>query len=96
MLAPDGWLKTGDLVTENADGTYNFVGRKKEVIRRRGENVAPAEIEDALSSHPDVGGGRGGWECPPSSRRRRSRPSWWMRDGTADFEALRALGRRSG
>ena len=54
VLAPDGWLKTGDLVTENADGTYNFVGRKKEVIRRRGENVAPAEIEDALSSHPDV------------------------------------------
>ena len=54
VLAPDGWLKTGDLVTENPDGTYNFVGRKKEVIRRRGENVAPAEIEEALSSHPDV------------------------------------------
>jgi carnitine-CoA ligase len=30
------------------------VGRKKEVIRRRGENVAPAEIEEALVSHPDV------------------------------------------
>jgi carnitine-CoA ligase len=48
VLAPDGWLKTGDLVT------YTFVGRKKEVIRRRGENVAPAEIEEALASHPDV------------------------------------------
>ena len=54
VLAPDGWLKTGDLVTENADGTYTFVGRRKEVIRRRGENVAPAEIEEALASHPDV------------------------------------------
>ena len=54
MLAPDGWLKTGDLVTENPDGTYTFVGRRKEVIRRRGENVAPAEIEEALASHPDV------------------------------------------
>jgi crotonobetaine/carnitine-CoA ligase len=54
VLAPDGWLKTGDLVTENPDGTYTFVGRKKEVIRRRGENVAPAEIEEALASHPDV------------------------------------------
>ncbi|HZB05369.1 MAG TPA: AMP-binding protein [Thermoleophilaceae bacterium] len=54
VLAPDGWLKTGDLVTENEDGTYTFVGRKKEVIRRRGENVAPAEIEEALASHPDV------------------------------------------
>jgi crotonobetaine/carnitine-CoA ligase len=54
VLAPDGWLKTGDLVTENADGSYTFVGRRKEVIRRRGENVAPAEIEEALASHPDV------------------------------------------
>ena len=54
VLGADGWLKTGDLVTENADGTYTFVGRRKEVIRRRGENVAPAEIEEALESHPDV------------------------------------------
>ena len=54
VLGADGWLKTGDLVTENPDGTYTFVGRKKEVIRRRGENVAPAEIEEALGSHPDV------------------------------------------
>jgi carnitine-CoA ligase len=54
VLAADGWLKTGDLVTENGDGTYTFVGRRKEVIRRRGENVAPAEIEEALASHPDV------------------------------------------
>ena len=36
------------------DGTYTFLGRRKEVIRRRGENVAPAEIEEALASHPDV------------------------------------------
>jgi crotonobetaine/carnitine-CoA ligase len=54
VLAPDGWLKTGDLVTANPDGTYTMIGRKKEVIRRRGENVAPAEIEEALASHPDV------------------------------------------
>ena len=54
VLGADGWLKTGDLVTENPDGTYTFVGRKKAVIRRRGENVAPAEIEEARGSHPDV------------------------------------------
>jgi carnitine-CoA ligase len=54
VLLPDGWLRTGDLVTDNGDGTFTFVGRQKEVIRRRGENVAPAEIEDALASHPDV------------------------------------------
>jgi crotonobetaine/carnitine-CoA ligase len=54
VLLPDGWLRTGDLVRENDDGTFTFLGRRKEVIRRRGENVAPAEIEEALASHPDV------------------------------------------
>jgi crotonobetaine/carnitine-CoA ligase len=54
VLGPDGWLRTGDLVHKNPDGTYTFVGRRKEVIRRRGENVAPAEIEEALMSHADV------------------------------------------
>jgi crotonobetaine/carnitine-CoA ligase len=50
----DGWLRTGDLVTDNGDGTYTFVGRAKEVIRRRGENLSPAEVEAALERHPDV------------------------------------------
>ena len=54
VLRPDGWLRTGDLVRENPDGTYTFVGRQKEVIRRRGENLAPGEVEEALASHPDV------------------------------------------
>lgn len=49
-----GWLHTGDLVTENPDGTFTFVARKKEVIRRRGENLAPAEVEQALQAHPEV------------------------------------------
>ena len=50
----DGWLRTGDLVTRNRDGTFTFVARKKEVIRRRGENLAPGEVEDALVAMPDV------------------------------------------
>ena len=50
----DGWLHTGDLVTVNADGTYTFVSRQKEVLRRRGQNLSPAEVEDAIQSHPDV------------------------------------------
>src|SRR2546430_9353846 len=54
VLLADGWLRTGDLVRDNGDGTLTFVGREKEVIRRRGENVAPAEIEEVLMSHPDV------------------------------------------
>jgi carnitine-CoA ligase len=54
VLSDDGWLRTGDLVTDDGEGTYTFVGRVKEVIRRRGENVAPAEIEEALVDHPAV------------------------------------------
>jgi len=50
----DGWLRTGDLVTRNADETFTFVARKKEVIRRRGENLAPGEVEDALLALPEV------------------------------------------
>ena len=50
----DGWLRTGDLVRVNDDDTYTFVGRKKEVIRRRGENLSPVEVEAALERHPDV------------------------------------------
>jgi carnitine-CoA ligase len=51
----DGWLRTGDLVTDNGDGTYTFVGRKKDVIRRRGENLSPTEVEGVLERHADVG-----------------------------------------
>jgi crotonobetaine/carnitine-CoA ligase len=54
VVTPDGWLRTGDLVRDNGDGTYTFVGREKEVIRRRGENLAPAEVEEVLASHPEV------------------------------------------
>ena len=50
----DGWLHTGDLVTVNADDTYTFVSRLKEVLRRRGQNLSPAEVEDVIGSHPDV------------------------------------------
>jgi carnitine-CoA ligase len=50
----DGWLRTGDLVCDNGDETYTFVGRVKEVIRRRGENLSPAEVEAALERHPSV------------------------------------------
>jgi crotonobetaine/carnitine-CoA ligase len=50
----EGWLHTGDLVTVDTDGTYTFVSRKKEVLRRRGENLSPAEVEDAILAHPDV------------------------------------------
>jgi crotonobetaine/carnitine-CoA ligase len=50
----DGWLSTGDLVEVNRDGTYTFISRKKELIRRRGENLSPVEVEAAIEEHPDV------------------------------------------
>jgi carnitine-CoA ligase len=50
----DGWLHTGDLVTVDPGGLYTFVARQKEVIRRRGENLSPAEVEEILETHPDV------------------------------------------
>jgi carnitine-CoA ligase len=54
VLTADGWLRTGDLATVNADGTYTFAGRRKEVLRRRGENLSPLEVEEVLDSHPCV------------------------------------------
>ncbi|MCY4368454.1 MAG: AMP-binding protein [bacterium] len=49
-----GWLHTGDLVHEDQDGYLYFVSRKKEVIRRRGENLSPAEVEAVLDGCPAV------------------------------------------
>jgi crotonobetaine/carnitine-CoA ligase len=49
-----GWLHTGDLGRRDADGDVLLTGRLKEMIRRRGENIAPGEVEDALLAHPAV------------------------------------------
>jgi crotonobetaine/carnitine-CoA ligase len=51
----DGWLRSGDLVHRDGDGFLYFHGRKKELIRRGGENLSPAEIESVLATHPCVG-----------------------------------------
>ena len=50
----DGWFLTGDLVKRDAEGYYTFVSRKKDIIRRRGENIAGAEIDRVVLSHPGV------------------------------------------
>ncbi len=49
-----GWFHTGDTVWRGADGMHHFVDRKKNIIRRSGENIAAAEIEALLLTHPDV------------------------------------------
>lgn len=50
----DGYYRTGDLVTCDADGNITVVGRLKEQINRGGEKISPVEVENALLRHPDV------------------------------------------
>ena len=51
----EGWVRTGDIVLANADGTISFVGRLKDMLKVGGENVSAAEIEGYLLTHPAVG-----------------------------------------
>jgi carnitine-CoA ligase len=87
-LTADGWLHTGDLVTADADGVYTFVARKKEVLRRRGENLSPAEVEDVILAHPEV------LECAvvgvPSELSEEEIKAFVVTDAAPDFPALRA------
>ncbi len=53
-LLPGGWLRTGDVVTVDADGFTTIVDRVKELIITGGFNVAPSEVELVLKSHPQV------------------------------------------
>ena len=50
----DGWLYTGDLGWVDADGFLYFVDRKKDIIRRRGENISSQEVENVVKRHPNV------------------------------------------
>ena len=50
----DGWFHTGDLVRRDAEGNFFFVDRKKNVIRRSGENISAVEVESVLNQHPAV------------------------------------------
>jgi acyl-coenzyme A synthetase/AMP-(fatty) acid ligase len=51
---PDGWIRSGDLAELDDDGHITIVGRKKEIIIRGGVNIAPREIEDMLSTFPEI------------------------------------------
>ncbi len=53
-LTADGWLHTGDLALQTADGFYRITGRIKDMIIRGGENVYPREVEEFLHTHPQV------------------------------------------
>ena len=49
------WFHTGDIVYKDEEGSFYFVGREKDMIRRGGENISALEVEEVVESHPDVG-----------------------------------------
>jgi 4-coumarate--CoA ligase len=53
-IVEDGWLRTGDIATIDADGYMTIVDRLKELIKYKGFQVAPAELEAALVAMPGV------------------------------------------
>jgi acyl-CoA synthetase (AMP-forming)/AMP-acid ligase II len=71
----DGWYRTGDIGVLDEDGWLHITDRLKEMIKVRGFQVAPAEVEAVLPRPPGGAGLRGGSGCPtpttarPSSRR---------------------------
>ncbi|PRE50430.1 ATP-dependent acyl-CoA ligase [Burkholderia multivorans] len=48
------WLHTGDLATRDDDGYFHYVDRKKQALRRRGENISSFEVEAVIGAHPAV------------------------------------------
>jgi crotonobetaine/carnitine-CoA ligase len=50
----NGWFHTGDAFRRDAEGTFYFVDRLKDAIRRRGENISSFEVEREIIAHPNV------------------------------------------
>ena len=50
----DGWLYTGDIAEMDADGFITYHGRKKDSLRRRGENISAWEVERVVNDHPEI------------------------------------------
>ncbi len=53
-LTSDGWLKTGDVATVDAEGWFHIVDRVKELIKYKGQSIAPAELEAVLLGDPRI------------------------------------------
>jgi len=53
-LFKNGWIHTGDLGRMDEDGYFYFLDRKKQALRRRGENISSFEVESVIGSHPAV------------------------------------------
>ncbi|CAE6532713.1 unnamed protein product [Rhizoctonia solani] len=53
-ITPDGWFKTGDIAIRDSEGFFTIVDRLKELIKYKGFQVPPADLENVLLTHPDV------------------------------------------
>ncbi|KAJ6576829.1 AMP binding protein [Mycena sp. CBHHK59/15] len=53
-ITPDGWFKTGDVAVRDSEGYYYIVDRRKELIKYKGFQVPPAELENVLLTHADI------------------------------------------
>jgi acyl-CoA synthetase (AMP-forming)/AMP-acid ligase II len=53
-IDPDGWLHTGDIARVEPDGSTRIVDRLKELIKYKGYQIAPAELEALLLTHPAI------------------------------------------
>ena len=105
MLDPDGWLHTGDLGLVDGDGNVVIVDRLKELIKVSGHQVAPAELEALLATHPGVADaavlGRGDpdhGEVPvavvvprPGAEPDPEAPMAWVAERVAPHKRLRAV-----
>ena len=88
-----GWFHTGDLVRADADGNLYFVDRKKNVIRRSGENISAVEVESVLAQHPRVAAVAVA-AAPDEVRGDEVLACIVLRDPQPDASDLRALARR--
>jgi crotonobetaine/carnitine-CoA ligase len=53
-FTPDGWFRTGDLLRRDGAGFYYYVGKVETLIRCRGENVSPVEVENVVNQYPAI------------------------------------------
>jgi fatty-acyl-CoA synthase len=54
VINEDGWLRTGDIAVEDAEGYFSITGRIRDMVIRGGENIYPREVEEFLYTHPGV------------------------------------------
>jgi long-chain acyl-CoA synthetase len=93
-ITPEGWFKTGDYATIDADGYVRIVDRKKDMVIVSGFNVFPSEVEEVVNAHPGV------FECAvigvPSDRTGEAVKLFIVaRDSALDAEAMEAYCRKN-